>query len=72
MANRNEEEALARKDFAFGDSRNDPSGSSLTTARKAVGAVNIVLTLYSEITLQNDPGSGVRTGFPSYIMVAHP
>ena len=41
------------------------SGSSFFTARKAVGAVKNVFTLCSEITRQNAPASGVRTGLPS-------
>ena len=52
--------------------KNLPSGSSFLIALKAVGAVNRVFTLYSEITLQKDPGSGVPTGFPSKINVVHP
>ena len=41
-------------------------------ALKAVGAVNKVLTLYSDITLQKAPGSGVPTGFPSNTIVVQP
>ena len=41
-------------------------------ARNAVGAVNIALTLYSAITRQNAPGSGVPTGLPSYSTVVQP
>ena len=45
--------------------RSRPVGSSFLTARKAVGAVNIACTAYSETTRQNAPASGVPTGFPS-------
>ena len=41
MANRNEEEALARKDFAFGDSRNDPSGRFCFPARVKYSTITI-------------------------------
>ena len=49
-----------------------PFGSSFLIALNAVGAVNKVLTLYSEIILQKAPGSGVPTGFPSKTTVVHP
>jgi len=48
------------------------SGSSRLMARRAVGAVNIMLTLYSSTTLQNADASGVPTGLPSYKTVAAP
>ena len=49
-----------------------PFGSSFLIARKAVGAVNKLFTLCSEMTLQNVPGSGVPTGLPSNRTVVHP
>ena len=49
-----------------------PVGSIFFIARKAVGAVNIVETLCSDITLQNCPASGVPTGLPSYNTVVQP
>ena len=48
---------------------NSPFGSSFLMARIAVGAVNIILTLCSAITLQNVLASGVLIGFPSKITV---
>ena len=41
------------------------SGSVFRMARRAVGAVNSTLTLWSWITRQNAPASGVPTGLPS-------
>lgn len=41
------------------------SESSFRMARSAVGAVNMVLTLYSSTILQNEDASGVSTGLPS-------
>ena len=52
--------------------KNFPSGSSFLIALNAVGAVNKDLIFYSEIILQNTPGSGVPTGFPSNNTVVHP
>ena len=52
--------------------KNLPSGSSFFIALNAVGAVNKDLILYSDITLQNTPASGVPTGFPSNNTVVHP
>jgi hypothetical protein len=47
-------------------------GSSRLIARKAVGAVKRHLTLWSAITRQNVPASGVPTGLPSKTMVVQP
>ena len=52
--------------------KNLPSGSSFLIALKAVGAVNNDFILYSEMTLQNTPASGVPTGLPSKSKVVHP
>ena len=52
--------------------RYSPPGSSLLIALMAVGAVKRAFTRCSEITLQNAPGSGVPTGFPSNTMVVAP
>jgi hypothetical protein len=41
------------------------SGSSLRMARRAVGAVNMVLILYSSTRRQKADASGVPTGLPS-------
>lgn len=41
------------------------SGSSLLMARRAVGAVNSMFTLYSSTMRQSADASGVPTGFPS-------
>ena len=41
------------------------SGSAFRMARSAVGAVNSTLTLWSWMTRQNAPASGVPTGLPS-------
>ena len=49
-----------------------PDGSSRRIARKAVGAVNSVLTPCSAMTRQNAPASGVPTGLPSYRIVVQP
>ena len=49
-----------------------PLGSSRLIALRAVGAVNITETLYSLITLQNEPESGVPVGLPSYNIEVQP
>ena len=51
---------------------NSALGSSRLIARKAVGAVNMALTLCSLITRQKTPASGVPTGFPSNRIVVQP
>ncbi len=51
---------------------NSPSGSSFFMARKAVGAVNITLTLCCDITRQKAPALGVPMGLPSYSTVVLP
>lgn len=48
------------------------SGSSLLIARRAVGAVNKVLTLYSSTTRQKVDAFGVPTGLPSKSTVVAP
>ena len=53
-------------------SKNLFSGSSRRMARRAVGAVLRILTLYSSRILQNVPASGVPTGLPSKSTVAAP
>lgn len=52
--------------------KNDEDGSSLRMARKAVGAVNMVVTRYSEAMRQKVLASGVPTGLPSRRMVVAP
>lgn len=47
-------------------------GSSFLVARSAVGAANIVFTLYSSTTRQKADASGVPTGLPSYRTVEAP
>ena len=49
-----------------------PSGSSFLMALNAVGATKKAFTLYSSMTRQYAPASGVRTGFPSYRSVQQP
>ena len=49
-----------------------PSGSSLRMARNAVGAVNSATALWSDITRQNAPASGVPIGLPSYMIEVAP
>ena len=49
-----------------------PSGSSFLIALIAVGAVNIVRTLCSDITRQKVEASGVPTGLPSNNTVVQP
>src|SRR5471032_1937743 len=61
-----------RKDETSYVARCSPFGSSFLIARNAVGAVNNAETLWSAMTRQNAPASGVPTGFPSKRTVVAP